>query len=103
MNFGVFYRRYGDITGPKLTECQLYTRLESVVPTPDALRADALVNPDSEMPDDYRAAELQRLVLTYGLPWLDGLVKFDTARDFLARRTSKGVFIAPSARPDLDE
>jgi hypothetical protein len=102
VNFCVYYRRYGNVTRPKLTECQLYTRLESVVPTPDAVRVDELVDPDSKIPDDDRRAELQRLVLTYGLPWLDGLVKFDTARDVLARRTSKGVFVAPLARPDLD-
>jgi hypothetical protein len=102
VNFGVYYRRYGRMAArPRADDCQLLTRLEGVIPLADALRLDDLVNPGSELPETERHDTLQRLVLTYGLPWLEGLVRFDGARDFLALRTSEAVHIAPSARSDL--
>jgi hypothetical protein len=85
-NFGAYYRRYGTDSRPKLTDCQVYTRSEDLIPTSEIFRLSDLVNPDTNIPDADRSRELRQLVLNFGLPWLEGLVSFDGARDFLVRK-----------------
>jgi hypothetical protein len=99
VNLGVFYPRYGAIAWPEINECHVYTRLEAL--TPCSARLDELLAPASPISEDIRQNELQQVVAKYGLPWLNGMSKFDDARSFLAKKTSGGVFITPTVRPDL--
>ena len=101
INFGVYYRKYGNEAPADNEECHLSTRLESVIPLADALQLDNLLDPNSSLSKDERRVRLANLVVTYGLPWLEGLTRFSTARAFLAKETSKGVFIAPALRKEL--
>jgi hypothetical protein len=100
VNFGISWRKYGLIAHPKIAQCQVWNRLEMMGPGP--LRVYALTDPSSDISDDDRRTELQQLVLAYGLPWLEGLSKFDTARSFLAEPKNRPAFIAREARAELE-
>ena len=78
---------------------QITTRLPSLVPDPAYLYE--LTDLGNDIPEKEREEALRSLILTYGLPWLEGLVKFENARGFLAQRTSQAVFVVPEARADL--
>jgi hypothetical protein len=99
LNFGVYWRKYGALTHPRIAQCHVWNRLE--IMGPDALEVSALTDPSSGLSDDDRRRQLQRLVLTYGLPWLEGLSRFDTARSFLAEPRNRPAFIAREARQEL--
>jgi len=102
INFAVYYRHYGEPPRLHSADFHVNTRLESVVPLECVLRVDSLVDPNSALSDEARQIDLNAWVVEYGLPWLAGLTRWAEARAFLARRTSKGVFIAPAVRSDLE-
>jgi Domain of unknown function (DUF4304) len=99
VNLSVSYRRYGTAAELADVKFQVTTRLQGLVPEPAHLAE--LLDQQNHMPDADRGAELRHLILVYGLPWLEGLARFETARSFLAQRTSKAVFVVPEARADL--
>jgi hypothetical protein len=99
VNLSVSYRKYGTVADYKDLKFQVTTRLEGMVPDP--AHVAELLDPQYSISNEDRAAELQGLIVMYGLPWLEGLARFDTARSFLERRTSKAVFVVPEARGDL--
>ena len=99
VNLSVSYRRYGTATEFADLKFQVTTRLQSLVPDP-AYFAET-IGLGSDVPAEEREASLRYLILTYGLPWLEGLAKFENARLFLAQGTSQAVFVVPEARADL--
>jgi hypothetical protein len=99
VNLSVSYRRYGSATELTDLKVQVTTRLVSLVPDPPHLLD--LTDLGNGFPEEERQEGLRYQILNFGLPWLDGLMKFEDARGFLARKTSESVFIAPEARVDL--
>jgi Domain of unknown function (DUF4304) len=99
VNLSVSYRRYGTATEFADLKFQVTTRLQSLVPDPAYLVE--ITDLGSDIPAEEREASLRHLILTYGLPWLEGLVKLENARAFLAQGTSQAVFVVPEARGDL--
>ena len=99
VNLSVSYGRYGTATELTDLKFQVTTRLVSLVPDPPSLLE--LTDLGNGFPEEERQEGLRYQILTFGLPWLDGLTKFENARAFLARRTSEAVFIVPEARTDL--
>ena len=99
VNLSVSYRRYGTATELTDLKFQVTTRLTSLVPEPAYLVE--LTDLGNDIPEDEPAETLRHLISTYGLPWLDGLTSFESARAFLALRTSQAVFVGPEARADL--
>lgn len=99
VNLSVSYRRYATATELTDLKFQLATRLPSLVPDPAYLYE--LTDLGTEIPEQEREQALRSRILTYGLPWLEGLAKFETAREFLSQRTSQAVSVSPEARADL--
>lgn len=108
LNLGVYYLALGTHTRPDITECHLWTRLEALAPIRSQRtdlvmsRLSELVDPKTDISDYDRANELQQLVLTYALPWLNGVARFDTARSFLATQSSRPVYVAASVRDHFE-
>ena len=101
VNLSVSYRRYGTTTELTDLKFQVTTRLVSLVPDPSYLLE--LTDLGNGFSDGERQEALRYQILTFALPWLDGLVKFENARAFLARKTSEAVFIVPEACADLKQ
>ena len=99
VNLSVSYRKYGTATEFADLKFQVTTRLQSLVPDPAYLVE--LTDLGSDIPAEEREAALWHLILTYGLQWLERLVKFENARVFLAQGTNQAVFVVPEARADL--
>ena len=100
VNFGVHFKKYGANAQPSIRQCEIWTRLETLVPEP--LRVDALVDASTPIAMDDRRTELQGLVVEYGLTWLEGLTTLAEAPTFLARQKQRPVFIAPGVRSELE-
>lgn len=99
VNLGVYYFKYGDIDKPDIVDCHVTTRLNRLLSVADAFRQNELLDATNEITDDVRRPELQNMIRSYALPWLEGLARFDEARSFLE---SRGVgHISPAARSDL--
>jgi hypothetical protein len=98
INLGVYYYRYGRARTPKIVECQVDTRLTSLLPNP--LRGDELLDASNQIPDDVRRAELEDIVRSFAVPWLEKMALFAEARAVLASNPTVA-HIAPIARPDL--
>jgi hypothetical protein len=100
LNFGAYYHQYGSLEMPPLAECQVWTRLNSLVPDPR--RVDELLDMSKAIDAEQRGTELRETIRRYALPWLEGIRTLDDAKAFLSLNTSKAVLILPVARPDLD-
>lgn len=98
INLGVYYFRFGAMNRPEIADCHLQTRLISVVPNP--LRQEELLQLTNDIPQHERYAELLEMMRRWGVPWLEGVSTFDSARTFLPGST-KAAHIAPIARDDL--
>jgi hypothetical protein len=95
---GVYYYRYGKIDQPKIVDCHVDTGLNSVVS--NALWEIELLDLTNDVPPETRSGELQDMVRTYAIPWLEGMAAFDVARSFLASNPA-AAHVAPIARTDL--
>ena len=98
INLGVYYLRYGANQQPKIVDCHVDTRLMSLVPDP--LRGNVLLDPNNEVADDTRREELTQLVHNYGVPWLEMMAKFQSAKTALMK-TPLVAHVSAMARPDL--
>jgi Domain of unknown function (DUF4304) len=98
VNLGVYYYKYGTQKEPNIVDCHVDARLTSMVPNP--LRGDELLNPTNDIPYDVRRDELQTMIRSYAMPWLQSMARLDTAKAVLAHNP-KAAHVAPIARADL--
>jgi hypothetical protein len=98
INLGVYFYRYGEMEEPRIVDCHVHVRLTRVVP--DAMREIELLDLTNDIPETVRRDEIQGLLRASGIPWLEGVAKFDSARSFLSEHP-KAAFVAPKARADL--
>ena len=98
INLGVYYYRYGRSDKPKIVDCHVDTRLTGILPNP--LRGDELLDPSNDISKDVRRDELQAMIRSYAIPWLESMARFDAAKTVLAQNP-KLAHIAPIARADL--
>lgn len=98
INLGVYYFKYGKLERPDISDCQVTTRLTSIVPNP--LREMELLDVTNDLPWSTRKTELQDTLVHYGILWLHRLAKFAEAKILLSDKTMSG-YIAPLARAEL--
>jgi hypothetical protein len=101
INLGVWYDRYGSNDKPQIGYLHLTERLQSLGGIREASRLMELVDPWKDISDKTRAAELQGLIMTFGLPWFEKAKDFESAKArFAAGEISAAVGAA--ARVDFD-
>lgn len=98
VNLGVYYYQYGMVERPKIVDCHVDTRLNSLVSNP--LREMELLDLMKDIPSESRRSELRHMVRTYALPWLERMAAIDSARTFLASNPA-AAHVAPKAIEDL--
>lgn len=69
LNLGVYFYAVGDRTDPLEYHCHIRTRLSKLVP--DEQRLVELLDFEQPVPDHIRFAELEKLLVGHGLPWLE--------------------------------
>lgn len=98
INMGVYYFKYGSLRNPKIVDCHVDTGLTSVVPNP--LRGDELLDVSNDISTAVRRSELEVMLRSYALPWLESMARLDAAKAVLADNP-KAAHVAPIARADL--
>ncbi len=98
INMGVYYFKYGNLRNPKIVDCHVDTGLTSVVPNP--LRGDELLDVSNDISIEVRRSELEVMLRSYALPWLESMARLDAAKAVLADNPT-AAHVAPIARADL--
>ena len=99
INLGVYYRRYGALNTPAVTQCHILTRLSRLVGVPGAMREAELLDLGNDISDETRGDELREMIRAFGIPWLEGLAQFSAARSSFLN--ANATYVAPEARADL--
>jgi Domain of unknown function (DUF4304) len=99
VNLGVYFRALGDDRHPAESVCHIRTRLDALVPDPEALAA--LLDMQREMPAEDRARECAALIVAHGLPWLDAVATVSGARAFCGSPRADSVLVSMAARAFL--
>jgi hypothetical protein len=100
LNLGVYFRALGTDDKPLEHRCHIRIRLCDVVPEQGRLRQ--LLDFEQPMADSVRFGELERLVASTAVPWLERVSTLKGAREYLLDPAPRMPLVSASARQLLD-
>jgi hypothetical protein len=99
INLGIYFRALGTLERPTESRCHIRARLEGLLPDrKERERMIELLDFDRPIPGHIRGPEIESLVLTVCLPWLETVSTIEGARDYCASVHPRHPFVSKDAR-----